>query len=79
MVEPDVPTLLSSGVTTGTQLQRALGVSQPTFSRVVRELGEDIVRIGSGRSARYGLRRTLPGIGSSWPVLVVNQQGVPTP
>ena len=79
MAEPDVPTLLSGGVTTGTQLQRALGVSQPTFSRIVRELGEDIVRIGGGRNARYGLRRTLPAVGSSWPVLVVNQQGVPTP
>jgi len=79
MAATDISTLLSSGVTTGTQLQRALGVSQPTFSRIVRELGEDIVRIGSGRSARYGLRRTLPGVGSSWPVLVVNQQGVPTP
>ena len=79
MATPEVPTLLSNGVTTGTQLQRALGVSQPTFSRMVRELGEEIVRIGSGRGARYGLRRTLPGIGSSWPVVVVNQQGVPIP
>lgn len=78
MAATDVSALLSEGVTTGTQLQRALGVSQPTFSRIVRELGEDIVRIGSGRSARYGLRRTLSGVGSAWPVLVVNQQGVPT-
>lgn len=74
-----VETLLARGVTTGAQLQRELAVSQPTFSRTVRQLGERVIRIGGGRSARYGLRRDMPGVGSSWPVFVVDQQGTLAP
>jgi hypothetical protein len=74
-----IETLLARGVTTGAQLQRELAVSQPTFSRTVRQLGERVIRIGGGRSARYGLRREMSGVGSSWPVFVVDQQGALAP
>jgi hypothetical protein len=79
MRPPDtVETLLSLGVTTRAELQGELGVSQPTLSRAIRQLGERVVRVGRGRSARYGLRRELPNIGSSWPVFVIDSKGAPT-
>jgi hypothetical protein len=67
--------VLGRGVATSSDLQRELGVSQPTLSRAFHALGDKIVRIGKGRSTRYGLRRELPQIGSSWPVFVVNEAG----
>lgn len=70
---------LSRGVTTSAQLQRELEVSQPTLSRTIRQLGDRVVRIGGGRSARYGLRRDMPGVGSSWPVFVVDHEGALAP
>src|ERR1700722_7534463 len=73
-----VQTLLSLGVTTRAELQGELGGSQPTLSRAIRQLGERGIRGGGGRSARYGLRRELPNIGSSWPVFVIDSKGAPT-
>ncbi|WP_368730978.1 hypothetical protein, partial [Vibrio parahaemolyticus] len=35
-----------------------LGVSQPTVSRALKILGEEIVQIGAGRSIQYALRDT---------------------
>jgi len=74
-----VQTFLARGVTTSAQLQREFEVSQPTLSRTIRQLGVRVVRIGGGRSARYGLRRDMPGIGSSWPVFVVDHEGTLAP
>jgi hypothetical protein len=68
-------TILARGIATGAELQRALKVSQPTLSRIITRLGEQIVRIGSTRSTRYALRRELPHIGSSWPVFDINEEG----
>jgi hypothetical protein len=70
-----VKALLARGIATGAELQRELKVSQPTLSRVLARLGEQIVRIGSSRSARYALRRELPHIGSSWPIFVIGEEG----
>jgi hypothetical protein len=70
-----VKAILARGVATGAELQRELKVSQPTLSRVITRLGEQIVRIGSNRNARYALRRELPQIGSSWPVFAINEEG----
>src|ERR1700686_4484424 len=70
-----VKAILARGIATGAELQRELKVSQPTLSRVIARLGEQIVRIGSTRNARYALRRELPQIGSSWPIFAVNEEG----
>lgn len=80
MASPDaLQALLTRGVTSRAELQRELGVSQPTLSRVIRQLGERVIRVGGGRSVRYALRRELPQIGSSWPVFVVDERGTPLP
>ncbi len=74
-----IETLLSRSVAIGAGLQRELRISQPTFSRAIRHLGERVIRIGGGRSARYGLRREIPPIGSSWPVFVIDRSGTIRP
>jgi hypothetical protein len=71
--------LLAQRAATSAQIQHALGVSQPTASRLIRELGTKVVRIGRGRSTRYALRRDLADIGSSWPVLEIDERGKPRP
>jgi hypothetical protein len=73
-----VRALLAHGIATGAELQRELKVSQPTLSRLITQLGEQIVRIGRSRNARYALHRELPLIGSSWPIFVVNEEGQPS-
>jgi hypothetical protein len=70
--------VLAHGIASGVDLQRQLKISQPTLSRVIVRLGEKIVRVGHGRSTRYGLRREPPSIVSSWPVFVINERGEPT-
>jgi HipA-like C-terminal domain len=72
-----VQTSLARGLASSAELQRELNVSQPTLSRVMAQLGDQVVRIGGGRSTRYGLRRELAQIGSSWPVFQVNELGQP--
>lgn len=68
---------LSTGVVSSPELEQALGVSQSSISRAVRRLvAEDrVVRIGSTRGARYGLRREVEGAGSSWPLRRLDRAG----
>ncbi|MBT3295972.1 MAG: type II toxin-antitoxin system HipA family toxin YjjJ [Verrucomicrobia bacterium] len=64
------------GILTRRELQLALGVSQPTLSRTLSELGSHrIVRIGRARSTRYGLRRDVLGLGSEWPLYQIRSDG----
>lgn len=65
---------LASGPQTARVLSDTLGVSQPTVSRALNELGEALVRIGAARSIQYALRdaaRGLPDI----PVYRVDAEG----
>jgi len=55
-------TLLASGPRTPRQVIEKMGVSQPTLSRAVAELGSEIVRIGAARSIQYALRDTQRGL-----------------
>ncbi len=74
---PQLESLLRGGVASRAELQSRLSVSQPTLSRTIARMGERVVRVGDGRSARYGLRRELPHIGSSWPVFQISERGEP--
>ena len=47
---------LRQGPLTARQLVESLEISQPTVSRALASLGDDIVRIGSGRAIQYALR-----------------------
>ena len=67
--------LLSQGPMQTRQLIEKLGVSQPTASRALRELGDDIVRIGAGPSIQYALRDAYRGFRSA-PIYRVTDEGL---
>lgn len=58
-----------------TELQRAAGLSQPTVSRALAELGSEVVRLGQGRSTRYWLATPLFGLAATQPVRWVQEDG----
>jgi hypothetical protein len=69
--------LTRRGVSSSATLQAALNAGQATLSRALALLGDQIVRIGAGRSTRYGVRRDLAQIGSSWPMFRIDADGQP--
>ncbi|NDP58563.1 MAG: type II toxin-antitoxin system HipA family toxin YjjJ [Oxalobacteraceae bacterium] len=56
-------------------LSSALGISQPTFSRLWPAAGNDVCVLGAARSTVYGLRRDLRDLGSKLPVYRVDASG----
>lgn len=66
--------LLGQGPLPPRDILKTLGLSQPTLSRTIQALGEQIVRIGRGRSIQYGLRDTSRGLGEI-PVYRVGEGG----
>ncbi len=66
--------LLSQGVTSSRQIVQKTGLSQPTVSRALAELGDQVVRIGSGPSIQYALRDGHRGFASA-PVYRVSDEG----
>lgn len=66
--------LLGQGPTTTRQLIEKLGVSQPTVSRALKELGTDIVQIGAGPSIQYALRDGYRGV-APVPIYRVSEHG----
>ena len=65
---------LSSGPLNARQLVESIGISQPTLSRALADLGDEVVRIGAARSIQYLLRDTLRGLPDS-PVFRVDAEG----
>jgi DNA-binding transcriptional ArsR family regulator len=56
-----VEQILRHGPATAQELTGALGISQPTLSRRIRDLAEAVLTIGKGRATRYALRRDVSG------------------
>lgn len=54
--------VLAFGPGTALSLANRLGLSQPTVSRAIAELGDTAVRLGAARSIQYALRDTLRGL-----------------
>ena len=54
--------LLGRGPVTARQLSETIGISQPTVSRVLAELGDATLRLGSGRAIQYALRDPARGL-----------------
>lgn len=65
---------LSAGPLSARQLIESLDVSQPTISRALAELGDEVVRIGSAQSIQYTLRDTLRGLPDT-PIYRVDAEG----
>lgn len=58
------------------EIQRLLGVSQATVSRLLSRAGDRIIRIGRGRSTRYAVSSRVFGTTTSVPLFTVDGAGV---
>jgi ParB-like chromosome segregation protein Spo0J len=67
--------LRRDGSLTAAALGQALGVSQPTMSRLLTSAGERIVRIGRARASRYALAHDIGRAGSRWPLYRIDAEG----
>ncbi|MFH1811883.1 MAG: type II toxin-antitoxin system HipA family toxin YjjJ [Pseudomonadota bacterium] len=60
------------------EIQHALGVSQATASRLITQAGEQVLRLGRGRTTRYAAVLDLHGAGMAVPLFSVDRRGVAT-
>lgn len=67
--------LLGQGPMTARQLVEKTGISQPTVSRALAALGDQVVRIGVASSIRYALQDTSRGF-VSVPIFCVSDAGL---
>lgn len=70
--------LLNHGPVTSRQLIEIMNISQPTMSRALRALGDDIVRIGAGPAIQYALRDVNRGFRSA-PIYRITDEGCVKP
>jgi hypothetical protein len=66
---------LASGPIRARQLVEKLQLSQPTLSRAIAALGDEVVRLGAGPTIHYALRDTARGVGDT-PVYRVSAEGM---
>jgi hypothetical protein len=66
---------LATGPKTAKDLAALLGVSQPTISRVINELGDQVVGLGRGRATKYARPRPVRGTTSVFPVYRIDEAG----
>jgi len=66
---------LAAGIRTSEEIQKRLGLSQPTVSRLITGLGDEVVVIGRARARRYTLRRDVRGLGGDFPVFRIDPEG----
>jgi hypothetical protein len=58
---------------TAPELQRRLGISQATFSRLVDKVGDRLLFAGNARARRYAARRSVEDLGERIPVYAVDE------
>ncbi len=63
------------GLLRGDEIQKELGLSQPTLSRLVREAGTRVCRFGRSVATRYAVPREIVGLGRTAPVFRVDEGG----
>ena len=61
---------------TASALAAALSVSQPTLSRALKNLGEEVLAVGQARRRRYALRRDVRGLGSCFRIWRIAANGM---
>ncbi|MCP1727771.1 hypothetical protein J2T60_001771 [Natronospira proteinivora] len=67
--------LAEQGPLSSATVQKALNISRPTLSRLMRETEGEILRLGQTRRIRYAIPRPLPGLPESIPVARVDEHG----
>lgn len=65
---------LSAGPSTGTQMAKDLGISQPTATRALAAMGEEVIKLGQKKGTRYVLRDRSRGF-DDVPVFRVDAEG----
>lgn len=65
----------AGGPATAPGVSRALGISQPVFSRLVGRLRDELIVVGRARSTRYALRRMIPEVGDRVPIYEIDALG----
>jgi hypothetical protein len=65
---------LATGPKSGTQMAREMGLSQPTVSRALAAMGQEVLQIGAKKNSRYVLRDSSRGF-ADVPVFQVDSQG----
>lgn len=68
--------LAARGVCTAASLRASLGLSQPSFSRLVAQM-PDVERIDGGRATRWALRRAIPDLPPELPLYRITADGAP--
>jgi len=66
---------LAAGPKPAKDLAAFLGVSQPTISRMINELGDQVVSLGRGRATIYARPRPVRGTTSTFPVYRIDEAG----
>ena len=66
---------LATGPKSAKELATLLGVSQPTISRAINELSDQVVNLGRGRATRYARPRLVRGVASAFPVYRIDEAG----
>ncbi len=67
--------MLRGGLASAISLSDKLGVSVATLHRILHERGDQIVRLGSTKQARFALRRLVRGKRAPIPVYLINELG----
>lgn len=67
--------LLASGARGPREIQKMLGISQPTLSRLISRMGGQVVTLGRARAVRYALPRQVRGTSGDFPVYRVDERG----
>lgn len=67
--------LLSEGASTSLRIQDALGVSQPTASRLLAGLADALISFGPPRQTRYAVARPIGTSGSQQPIWLIGTDG----
>lgn len=67
--------LRRDGPLTALAIGTALGVSQPTVSRLLSSAGAAVVRIGKARASRYASGREIARAGNRWPLYRIDAAG----
>ena len=67
--------LLSDRANSSRDLIRGLNVSQPTLSRMINSMQNEIVVMGKGRATCYGLPRKIYDSVGHFPVYMIDPRG----
>ena len=67
--------LQSQGAASSTQIQAALGISQPTASRLLKQLDNEVMVCGQGKRTRYALAAPIGHASAQQPIWLTDESG----